>query len=174
MPAIMVSSRSTGRPLRCRKAIKSAASTAAASSKGAIRRPRRLVNSQGRRVDPLRASAHQALAFNQWWVGRLDEAAGCSPEGVGTQPIVWLHTLLTRVYLAQLRPREALAEAERDTAPVFRLQDLALAYHALPERQESGRAPAELISTHKATAAFQIAGLGFESSGLGSYPMAMA
>jgi len=70
---------------------------------------------------------------------------------------LWLHTLLTRVYLAQLRPREALAKAERDTAPVFHLQDLALGYHALAQSQESDRAPAELISTYKATAAFQIA-----------------
>jgi len=36
----------------------------------------RQVNSQARRVDPLQASAHQGLAFNAWWVGRLDEAAG--------------------------------------------------------------------------------------------------
>ena len=43
------------------------------------------------------------------------------------------------------------------TAPVFRLQDLALAYHAQAQRQESDRAPPELISTYKATAAFQIA-----------------
>src|SRR2546426_976151 len=37
MPAIIVSRSSPGRPLRCREAIKSAASVAASSSKGAIR-----------------------------------------------------------------------------------------------------------------------------------------
>ena len=109
-------------------------------------------------LDPLQASAHQALAFNAWWVGRLDEADAAARKGLELDPqFPWLHTLLTRVYLAESRPREALAEAERDTAPVFHLQDLALAYHALAQKQESDRALAELITTYKATAAFQIA-----------------
>ncbi len=109
-------------------------------------------------LDPLQASAYTALAFNAWWAGRLDEAEAAARKGLELDPqFPWLHTLLSRVYLAQSRPREALAEAERDTAPAFRLQDLALAYHAIARKQESDRALAELISKYKATAAFQIA-----------------
>jgi serine/threonine protein kinase/Tfp pilus assembly protein PilF len=109
-------------------------------------------------LDPLRASAHQALAFNAWWAGRLDEAEAAVRKGLDLDPqYPWLHTLLSRIYLARSRPREALAEAERDTAPAFRLQGLALAYHALVRKQESDRALAELISKYKATGAFQIA-----------------
>jgi eukaryotic-like serine/threonine-protein kinase len=109
-------------------------------------------------LDPLRASALQALAFNAWWAGRLDEAEAAVRKGLELDPqFPWLHTLLSRVYLARSRPQEALAEAERDTAPVFRLQGLALACHALARKRESDRALAKLISKYQATAAFQIA-----------------
>lgn len=109
-------------------------------------------------LDPLRASALQALAFNAWWAGRLDEAEASVRKGLELDPqFPWLHTLLSRVYLARSRPREALSEAELDTAPIFRLQGLALACHALTRNQESDRALAELISKYQGTAAFQIA-----------------
>jgi serine/threonine-protein kinase len=109
-------------------------------------------------LDPLQTSAHAALAFNAWWAGRLDEAEAAARKGLELDPqFPWLHTWLCRVYLAQSRPREALAEAERDASPAFRLQDLALAYDALGQKQESDRALTELISKYKAGAAFQIA-----------------
>jgi tetratricopeptide (TPR) repeat protein len=109
-------------------------------------------------LDPLLASAHQTLAFNAWWAGRLDEAEVAVRKGLEVdQQFPWLHTLLGRVYLARSRPREALAEAERDTAPVFRLQGLALAYHVLNRKQESDRVLAELKSQYGSIAAFQIA-----------------
>jgi eukaryotic-like serine/threonine-protein kinase len=109
-------------------------------------------------LDPLRASAHHALAFHAWWAGRLDEAEGAIRKGLELDPqYLWLHTVLSRVYLARSRPQEALAEAERDTKPEFRLQGLALAYHALARKQESDRALAELIAKNQKDAAFQIA-----------------
>ena len=109
-------------------------------------------------LDPLQTSAHAALAFNAWWAGRLDEAEAAARKGLELDPqFPWLHTWLCRVYLAQSRPREALAEAERDASPAFRLQDLALAYDALGQKQESDRALTELISKYKAGAAFQVA-----------------
>ena len=109
-------------------------------------------------LDPLQPSPYETLAFNAWWAGRLDEAEAAARKGLELDPqFPWLHTVLCRVYLAQARPQEALAEAERDTAPPFRLQDLALTYYALDRKQESDRALTELISEYKAAAAFQIA-----------------
>ena len=109
-------------------------------------------------LDPLRASAQHALAFNAWWAGRLDEAEAAIRKALELDPqFPWGHTVLSRVYLARSHPQEALAEAERDTDPEFRLQGLALAYHALARKQESDLALAELIAKYRLYTAFQIA-----------------
>jgi len=109
-------------------------------------------------LDPLLPSAHYILAFNAWWAGRLDEADTAARKGLELDPqFPWLHMLLSRVYLAKSRLQEALSEAEREGAPVFHWQQLALAYYALGRKSESDRALAELVSRYKTTAAFQIA-----------------
>jgi eukaryotic-like serine/threonine-protein kinase len=109
-------------------------------------------------LDPLRASTHHALAYNAWWAGQLDEAEVAVRKGLEVDPqFPWLHSVLSRVCLARSRPLEALAEAERDTTPEFRLQELALAYHALGQKQKSDRALAELIRKYQKYSAFQIA-----------------
>ena len=90
--------------------------------------------------------------------GRLDEAEAAVQKGLKLDPrYPWLHNGLCRVYLAQSRPQEALAEAERDSLPVFRLQGLALANHGLHRKRESEKALAELIAKDPTGAAFQIA-----------------
>jgi len=109
-------------------------------------------------LDPLSRMARMALARNAWFAGRLDEAEAVVRKGLELDPqFPWLHQLLSLVYLARSRPQEALAEAERETIPGFRLQGLALAYHALARKQESDRALAELIAKNQKDAAFQIA-----------------
>jgi len=109
-------------------------------------------------LDPLRAGPLVHLLRSAWWAGRLDEAAAAGQKASELNPeLMELHSLLGRVYLAQSRPQEALSEAERETIPEFRLQGLALAYHALARKQESDRALAELIAKYKANSAYQIA-----------------
>jgi len=109
-------------------------------------------------LDPLRASTHHALAYNAWWAGQLDEAEVAIRKGLDVDPqFPWLHSVLSRIYLARSRPLEALAEAERDSTPEFRLQELALAYHALGQKQKSDRALAELTARSQKYSAFQIA-----------------
>jgi len=109
-------------------------------------------------LDPLRASTHYVLAFNTWWAGQLDEAEAAVRKGLGVDPqFPWLHMVLSRVYLARSRPQEALAEAGRDPTPEFHLQELALAYHALGQKQKSDQALAELIAKYQKYSAFQIA-----------------
>jgi serine/threonine protein kinase/Tfp pilus assembly protein PilF len=109
-------------------------------------------------LDPLRASTHHAFAYNAWWAGELDEAEVGVRKGLEVDPqFPWLHSVLSRVYLARSRPQEALAEAERDSTPEFRLQDSALAFHALGQKQKSDRALAELITKYQKYSAFQIA-----------------
>jgi predicted Zn-dependent protease len=88
----------------------------------------------------------------------LDEAEAAVRKGLELDPqFPWLHTVLSRVYLGRSHPREALAEAERDTMPGFRQQEFALAYHALGRKKESDRALAELIAKYHKGSAFQVA-----------------
>jgi eukaryotic-like serine/threonine-protein kinase len=109
-------------------------------------------------LDPLLPSAHYILGFNSWWGGRLDEADTAARKGLELDPeFPWLHMLLSRIYLARSNAQEALSEAEREGAPVFHYQQLALAYFALGRKSESDRALKELLSKYKATGAFQIA-----------------
>ena len=113
---------------------------------------------RGVELDPLQASSYQALAFYAWWAGRLDESEAAVRKGLEVGPqFPWLHALLGRVYLTRSRPQEALAEAEQDSTPELRLQGLALAYHALAQKQESNRAQAQLIANYGKNSAFQIA-----------------
>lgn len=114
----------------------------------------------GRRVelDPLRAQAHLQLGATAWYAGRLDQAAAALEKALELNPDgQFVHTELSRVYLAKSHPQQALAEAEREAQPAFRLQALALAYHALGRKQESDRALAELIAKYQADWGLQIA-----------------
>jgi tetratricopeptide (TPR) repeat protein len=109
-------------------------------------------------LDPLQAGAHFDLAYRAWWAGRLEEATAAGQKASELNPdLLWLHSVLGRVYLAQSHPQEALVEAERETWLPFRLQGRALAYHALARNQESDRALAELIAKYKKVGAFQVA-----------------
>lgn len=109
-------------------------------------------------LDPLHAVSHFCLAITAWGAGRLDEAEAAAQKGLELDPhFPWLHSVLGRVYLARSRPKEALAEAEREAVPGIRLQSFALAFDALGRKQESDRALAELIATHQGDGAFFIA-----------------
>jgi tetratricopeptide (TPR) repeat protein len=119
----------------------------------ALRLSRRAVE-----LDPIRAGAHFFVGRVAWWAGRLDEAAAADQKASELNPDMGLlHTAFARVYLAQSHLQAALVEAERETNPGFRLQGLALAYHALARKPESDRALAELIAKYPGAAASQIA-----------------
>jgi len=109
-------------------------------------------------LDPLRPGTHQILGTVEWYMGRLDEAAAALQKALELNPEQpFVHMSLGRVYLAWSRPQDALAEAGRDQHPIFRLQGLALAYHALARMQESDQALAEMMAKYRADGAFQIA-----------------
>ncbi len=109
-------------------------------------------------LDPLSPRAHNSLGIAAYYAGRLDEAEAAvkkalelSPERVGT------HTLLGRIYLVQAQPQKALAEMQREVELVWRLNGLAMVYHALGRKQESDAALAELTAKYQADFAYQIA-----------------
>lgn len=109
-------------------------------------------------LDPLHGAPHHAVAFDAWWAGRLDESEAAVHKAMTVNPdFPFLHTVLCRVLLDRSRPQEALAEADREQHPAFRLQGFALAQHALGNKQESDRALTELTAEYAADVAFQIA-----------------
>jgi serine/threonine protein kinase/Tfp pilus assembly protein PilF len=110
-------------------------------------------------LDPLNVAARYGLGLRAYYAGRLDEAVAALKKGLEINPeYPSAHSLLGQVYLAQSRPQEALAEMQQEPEALWwRLQGLALAYHALGRKKEADAALAELIAKFHAEAAYQIA-----------------
>jgi len=68
-----------------------------------------------------------------------------------------VHHDLARVYLAQQRPQEALAEIEQEPEPVWRLFGQALVYHELGNKKEADAALGEFIAKYSEDSAYQVA-----------------
>ena len=103
-------------------------------------------------------SAYIYLGEHAYRAGRLEEAVAALKKALDLNPQrPFSHFFLGTINLAQAHPQEALAEIEREPEPDWRLQGLALAYHALGRKKESDAALAELIAKYQAGAAFQIA-----------------
>jgi TolB-like protein/Tfp pilus assembly protein PilF len=97
--------------------------------------------------DPLRSGSYINAGFTLYLAGRDDEALAALRKALELFPgVERAHDYLGRVYLAQSRPREALAEAEKEKHPALRLLGLTLAYHALGRNKESDASLANFIS----------------------------
>jgi tetratricopeptide (TPR) repeat protein len=109
-------------------------------------------------IDPLAPIRHHEVGLALHYAGRQQEAAAALKKSLELAPdLENSHCLLSRVYLAQSRPRDALAEAEKETHPIFRACGLALAYYALGRKKESDANLAELLNKYQAEALYQIA-----------------
>jgi tetratricopeptide (TPR) repeat protein len=109
-------------------------------------------------LDPLNAQVYHSLGLYNYYGGRFAEAVPplkktleLAPERPAT------HYVLTRVYLAQSRPQEALAEIGLEPETDWRLAGLAIACHALGQKKESDSALSELIAKYQSAGAFQVA-----------------
>jgi TolB-like protein/Tfp pilus assembly protein PilF len=109
-------------------------------------------------LDPLSPANIANLGNHASFAGRLEEAAGAYKKALELSPEYPVaHTYLGRIYLAQAHPQDALAEMEREKDPAWRLQGLALAYHAMGRNKEADAALKEFIDKYHADAAFQVA-----------------
>jgi tetratricopeptide (TPR) repeat protein len=98
------------------------------------------------------------LACHAYLAGRPEEAIRALHKVLELNPeYPMVHNILGRVYLSQNRPKEALAEIQREPQIVWRLHGQVLAYHALRQKKESDAALAELVARGYADSAFQIA-----------------
>jgi TolB-like protein/DNA-binding winged helix-turn-helix (wHTH) protein/Flp pilus assembly protein TadD len=109
-------------------------------------------------LDPLNARGWESLGQTEFYMGRLDQAAADSKKALELSPDVWPGPIqLSRIYVMQGRPQDALPEIELVHYEPIRAFLYAIAYHALGRKKESDAALSELITKYHATNAFEIA-----------------
>jgi tetratricopeptide (TPR) repeat protein len=119
----------------------------------AIRLSRRAID-----LDPLRLAAHYNLGILAYYAERWDESEAALRKALDLNPqYPNLHRHLGLIYLSQSKPQAALAEMQKETEPSWRLDGLALAYHAVGRNKEADEVLAEVIREQQNDSAFQIA-----------------
>jgi TolB-like protein/DNA-binding winged helix-turn-helix (wHTH) protein len=109
-------------------------------------------------LDPLNADSWEELGETKLLMGQLDEAEADSKKALELSPDVWPGTIpLSRIYVMQGRPQDALPEIELISRDSIRVYLYAIAYHALGREKESDAALTELIAKYHAGYAYQIA-----------------
>ncbi len=109
-------------------------------------------------LDPLNARSWENLGETEFLMGQLDEAAANSKKALEMSPDIWPGPIqLSRIYVMQGRPQDALAEIELVHYDPARAFLNAIAYHALGRKKESDAALRELIAKYHATNAGEIA-----------------
>jgi tetratricopeptide (TPR) repeat protein len=90
--------------------------------------------------------------------GRFDDALADCKKALELDSGTWSSRIwISRIYLMQRRPEDALREAAGIELPDFRLQNSAIAYSALGRKKESDTALAQLIAKYSANDAYLIA-----------------
>ena len=109
-------------------------------------------------LDPLNATNLESLAETEFFAEELDAAGTDAKKSLDLNPEIWPGSiLLSRIYLAQGRPREALPEIERVRYDVLQTYLYARAYRALGRERESDASLSKLIAKYSATNAYEIA-----------------
>jgi TolB-like protein/DNA-binding winged helix-turn-helix (wHTH) protein/Tfp pilus assembly protein PilF len=109
-------------------------------------------------LDPLNAGSWGALADTESFMGRLDQSTADSKKALemnSDDSSRWIQ--LSRIYLLQGRPQDALPEIEHVHWAPYRAHLYALTYHALGRKNESDAAMRELMMKFHASNAFEIA-----------------
>jgi TolB-like protein/DNA-binding winged helix-turn-helix (wHTH) protein len=101
-------------------------------------------------LDPLNAYSWDFLAETRFFMGQLDEAAIDGKKALELSSDVWPGPiLLSRIYLMQGRPQDALAEIKLVRFDAARVQLYGIAYHMLGREKESDAALSELIEKYQ-------------------------
>ncbi len=109
-------------------------------------------------LDPLSVSGRNNLGLHALYAGRLDEAEAAFRKALELNPeYPSTHAFLGRIELRRGNSSAALQEMEQEKDPFWRLYGLALAYHALGQREKADSTLAELVERDKDDSAFQIA-----------------
>jgi TolB-like protein/DNA-binding winged helix-turn-helix (wHTH) protein/Tfp pilus assembly protein PilF len=116
------------------------------------------LNRRAVELDPLNADSWERLAMTELFMGQLDQSAADSKKALELDPDHWASLIdLSRIYLLQGRPQDALPEIEHVRKATQRAHLYALTYYALGRKKESDAALSELIAKYHASNAFEIA-----------------
>jgi tetratricopeptide (TPR) repeat protein len=108
-------------------------------------------------LDPLNAGSWEHLAWTEFFMGQLDQAAADCKKALELNPDYWAGTeMLSLIYLLQGRPQDGLRDIERVPGP-GRAWLYSLTYYALGRKKESDAALSELLTKYHASNAFEIA-----------------
>jgi TolB-like protein/DNA-binding winged helix-turn-helix (wHTH) protein len=109
-------------------------------------------------LDPLNADSRGSLAEMEFYMGQLDQAAADSKKSLELDPDQSGSNVdLSRTYLLQGRPQDALPEIEHVHYAPSRAYLYALTYYTLGRKKESDAALRELTMKYHASNAFEIA-----------------
>jgi TolB-like protein/DNA-binding winged helix-turn-helix (wHTH) protein len=109
-------------------------------------------------LDPLNAGSWEALAETELYMGRLEQSAADSKKALEVNPDFGFSPInLSRIYLLQGRPQDALSEIGHLHYATYRAYLYALTYYALGRKKESDDALRELVMKYHASDAFEIA-----------------
>jgi len=109
-------------------------------------------------INPVSAVAYANLGYSCYYAGRLDEAASSFRKSISLDPDRFRpHVYLGRVLLAQGVLQEALVEMQKAADQPYRLAGLAMAHHALGDKEGSDQDLADLTDNWSEVMAFQIA-----------------
>jgi TolB-like protein/DNA-binding winged helix-turn-helix (wHTH) protein len=109
-------------------------------------------------LDPLNADSWESLAETEFYMGQLDQSAADSKKALELDPDHGASLInLSRIYLLQGRPQDALPEIEHVHYATYRAHLYALTYYALGRKKESDAALRELMMKYHASNAFEIA-----------------
>src|SRR6185437_15512096 len=104
------------------------------------------------------AGSWEYLAWTEFFIGQLDQSAADIKKALELNPDFWdSPILLSRIYLLQGRPQDALPEIEHVHYAPSRAHLYALTYYALGRKKESDAALRELMMKYHASNAFEIA-----------------
>ena len=108
--------------------------------------------------DPLNTDSSANLAELEFYIGQLDQAAADCKKAQELNPDALSPPItLSRIYLMQGRPKDALPEIEHVHYAPYRGHLYALTYYALGRKKESDAALQEFTLKYHASHAFEIA-----------------
>jgi tetratricopeptide (TPR) repeat protein len=109
-------------------------------------------------LDPRNPDSWEALGEASADAGKLDDALADCKKALELDSGTWdSRVWISRIYLMQRRPQDALREAPEIELTDFRLQTSAIIYSSLGRKKESDAALAELIGKYSANDAYLIA-----------------
>jgi TolB-like protein/DNA-binding winged helix-turn-helix (wHTH) protein/Flp pilus assembly protein TadD len=109
-------------------------------------------------LDPLDTISRLQLGYVLYVASRYDEAQAELRKALDLNPqAAFVHVTLGKILVAEAKPRQALAEIEKEPNDWERLTSQAFVYHTLGREQDSNAALASLIAKHDTDSAYQIA-----------------